>query len=82
METLETNKMFSIIYNTSNPPPSLPPPPFHSRIPLLSTVHPRMPYFSYLSMLFFYDTLGWWNGGAEVRKVHFAEVCKNKTQKT
>ncbi|CAM9735018.1 unnamed protein product, partial [Laminaria digitata] len=33
----------------------------------------RMPYFSYLSMLFFYETLGWWSGGAEVRKVHFAE---------
>lgn len=33
-----------------------------------------MPYFSYLSMLFFYETLGWWSGGAEVRRVHFAEV--------
>lgn len=33
-----------------------------------------MPYFSYLTMLFFYETLGWWSGGAEVRKVHFAEV--------
>ena len=43
-------------------------------------VKPRMPYFSYLSMLFFYETLGWWSGGAEVRKVHFAEVCLSKTQ--
>ncbi|CAM9677289.1 unnamed protein product [Ectocarpus sp. 12 AP-2014] len=33
----------------------------------------RMPYFSYLSMLFLYETLGWWSGAAEVRKVHFAE---------
>ncbi|CAN0456130.1 unnamed protein product, partial [Hapterophycus canaliculatus] len=32
-----------------------------------------MPYFSYLSMLFLFETLGWWSGGAEVRKVHFAE---------
>ncbi|CAM9496956.1 unnamed protein product [Pylaiella littoralis] len=33
----------------------------------------RMPYFSYLSMLFLFETLGWWSGGAEVRKIHFAE---------
>lgn len=33
----------------------------------------RMPYFSYLSTLFLFETLGWWSGGAEVRKVHFAE---------
>lgn len=48
-----------------NPLPLPPSPPL---------VKPRMPYFSYLSMLFFYETLGWWSGGAEVRKVHFAEV--------
>ncbi|KAG0617088.1 hypothetical protein M758_5G162500 [Ceratodon purpureus] len=33
----------------------------------------RMPYFSYISMLHLYETLGWWRIGAEVRKVHFAE---------
>ncbi|CAM6104079.1 unnamed protein product [Calypogeia fissa] len=33
----------------------------------------RMPYFSYISMLHLYETLGWWRSGAEVRKVHFAE---------
>lgn len=45
--------------------------------PLLTVLrYFRMPYFSYLSMLFFYETLGWWSGGAEVRKVHFAEVCE------
>mmetsp|Transcript_30601 Transcript_30601/g.52858 ORF Transcript_30601/g.52858 Transcript_30601/m.52858 type:complete len:722 (+) Transcript_30601:90-2255(+) len=33
----------------------------------------RMPYFSYLSMLHLYETLGWWTVGEEVRKVHFAE---------
>ncbi|KAL3680339.1 hypothetical protein R1sor_023295 [Riccia sorocarpa] len=33
----------------------------------------RMPYFSFISMLHLYETLGWWRIGAEVRKVHFAE---------
>ncbi|KAL2612723.1 hypothetical protein R1flu_024415 [Riccia fluitans] len=33
----------------------------------------RMPYFSFISMLHLYETLGWWRTGAEVRKVHFAE---------
>ncbi|XP_002984492.2 uncharacterized protein LOC9644228 [Selaginella moellendorffii] len=33
----------------------------------------RMPYFSYISMLHLYETLGWWRVGADVRKVHFAE---------
>jgi len=33
----------------------------------------RMPYFSYISMLHLYETLGWWSQGVEVRKVHFAE---------
>lgn len=34
----------------------------------------RMPYFSYISMLHLYETLGWWSVGADVRKIHFAEV--------
>lgn len=46
--------------------------PLSSRLAL--ALISRMPYFSYLSMLFLYETLGWWSGGAEVRKVHFAEV--------
>ena len=33
----------------------------------------RMPYFSYISMLHLYESLGWWRAGAEIRKVHFAE---------
>eukprot|EP00953_Heterococcus_sp_UTEX-ZZ885_P038419 19710-Heterococcus_DN1.PRE.1 len=32
-----------------------------------------MPYFSYLSMLHLYETLGFWNIGANVRRVHFSE---------
>jgi hypothetical protein len=33
----------------------------------------RIPYFSYISMLHLYESLGWWRAGAELRKVHFAE---------
>eukprot|EP00775_Hariotina_reticulata_P006705 gene6705-6926_t len=33
----------------------------------------RMPYFSYITMLHLYESLGWWRAGAELRKVHFAE---------
>lgn len=33
----------------------------------------RIPYFSFISMLHLYETLGWWRAGAELRKVHFAE---------
>jgi len=33
----------------------------------------RMPYFSYISCLHFYESLGWWRAGAELRKIHFAE---------
>jgi len=32
-----------------------------------------MPYFSYISMLHLYETLGWWRRGAAVKRVHFAE---------
>ena len=28
-----------------------------------------MPYFSYISMLHLYESLGWWRAGAELRKV-------------
>ena len=33
----------------------------------------RMPYFSYISMLHLYETLGWWRRAAVVKRVHFAE---------
>uniref|UniRef100_A0A7S2LGM5 Ubiquinol oxidase n=1 Tax=Leptocylindrus danicus TaxID=163516 RepID=A0A7S2LGM5_9STRA len=33
----------------------------------------RMPYFSYISMLHLYETLGWWRRSAEAKRVHFAE---------
>ena len=29
----------------------------------------RMPYFSYISMLHLYESLGWWRAGAALRKV-------------
>eukprot|EP01025_Chloroclados_australasicus_P057175 TRINITY_DN7117_c0_g1_i13.p2 TRINITY_DN7117_c0_g1~~TRINITY_DN7117_c0_g1_i13.p2 ORF type:complete len:450 (+),score=69.27 TRINITY_DN7117_c0_g1_i13:187-1536(+) len=33
----------------------------------------RMPYFSYITMLHLYESLGWWRAGADLRKIHFAE---------
>jgi len=33
----------------------------------------RMPYFSYISMLHLYESLGWWRRSAEIKRVHFAE---------
>ncbi|KIZ00464.1 Alternative oxidase 4, chloroplastic/chromoplastic [Monoraphidium neglectum] len=33
----------------------------------------RIPYFSAISLLHFYESLGFWRAGAELRKVHFAE---------
>eukprot|EP00899_Mesostigma_viride_P025321 jgi/Mesvir1/5974/Mv00728-RA.1 len=33
----------------------------------------RMPYFSYVTMLHGYESLGWWRFSAEVKRVHFAE---------
>lgn len=32
-----------------------------------------MPYFSYISMLHLYESLGWWRQGSILRKVHLAE---------
>lgn len=32
----------------------------------------RIPYFSYVSMLHFYESMGWWRG-SELRKVHTAQ---------
>lgn len=49
----------------------------HKQFYMLETVA-RIPYFSYISMLHLYETLGWWTIGTDVRRVHFAEglfVC-------
>jgi len=43
-----------------------------SRFFLLETVA-RMPYFSYITMLHLYETLGFWRSSAEQKRVHFAE---------
>uniref|UniRef100_A0A7S1XNH1 Alternative oxidase n=2 Tax=Phaeomonas parva TaxID=124430 RepID=A0A7S1XNH1_9STRA len=32
-----------------------------------------MPYFSYISMLHLYESLGWWRRSSETKRVHFAE---------
>lgn len=39
---------------------------------LLETVA-RVPYFSYISMLHLYETLGWWRRSNEVKRIHFSE---------
>ncbi|KAI8468912.1 MAG: alternative oxidase-domain-containing protein [Monoraphidium minutum] len=33
----------------------------------------RIPYFSAISLLHLYESLGFWRAGAELRKIHFAE---------
>ena len=43
-----------------------------SRFWFLETVA-RMPYFSYITMLHTYETLGWWRRSAISKRVHFAE---------
>ena len=43
-----------------------------SRFFLLETVA-RMPYFSYITMLHLYETLGFWRRSADVKRLHFAE---------
>eukprot|EP01041_Mallomonas_annulata_P006697 gene6697-13579_t len=43
-----------------------------SRFWFLETVA-RMPYFSYITMLHTYETLGWWRRSVEAKRVHFAE---------
>ena len=39
---------------------------------LLETVA-RMPYFSYMTMLHAYETLGFWRRSADIKRIHFAE---------
>ena len=34
----------------------------------------RIPYFAYISILHLYESIGFWRAGAELRKIHFAEV--------
>jgi len=43
-----------------------------SRFFLLETVA-RMPYFSYITMLHFYETLGFWRRSSDIKRIHFAE---------
>jgi ubiquinol oxidase len=43
-----------------------------ARFFLLETVA-RMPYFSYISMLHLYETLGFWRRSADTKRIHFAE---------
>lgn len=43
-----------------------------ARFFLLETVA-RMPYFSYITMLHLYETLGFWRRSAEIKRIHFAE---------
>jgi ubiquinol oxidase len=45
---------------------------FIPRFYTLETVA-RMPYFSYISMLQLYETLGWWRRSSEAKRIHFAE---------
>ncbi|MGL4618119.1 MAG: alternative oxidase, partial [Chroococcidiopsis sp.] len=44
----------------------------YARFYVLETIA-RVPYFSYLSVLHLYETLGWWRK-ADLLKVHFAET--------
>lgn len=43
-----------------------------SRFFLLETVA-RMPYMSYITMLHFYETLGFWRRSSDIKRIHFAE---------
>jgi ubiquinol oxidase len=43
----------------------------YARFYALETIA-RVPYFSYLSVLHLYETLGWWRK-ADFLKIHFAE---------
>jgi ubiquinol oxidase len=43
-----------------------------NRFFLLETVA-RMPYFSYITMLHLYETLGFWRRSADMKRIHFAE---------
>lgn len=55
--------IFDVVFEGRNP---------FSRFFLLETVA-RMPYFSYITMLHLYETLGFWRRSADVKRIHFAE---------
>jgi ubiquinol oxidase len=46
-----------------------------ARLWFLETVA-RVPYFSYISMLHLYESIGWWRIGAASKRVHFAEEVR------
>ena len=46
-----------------------------ARLWFLETVA-RVPYFSYISMLHLYESIGWWRIGANVKRIHFAEEVR------
>ena len=48
-----------------------------SRFFLLETVA-RMPYFSYITMLHLYETLGFWRRSSDIKRIHFAEEWNGK----
>ncbi len=56
-----------------NPRPSAPCLP-SQKFWVLETVA-RIPYFACISILHLYESLGFWRAGAELRKIHFFEVC-------
>lgn len=47
---------------------------------LLETVA-RMPYFSYITMLHLYETLGFWRRSADIKRIHFAEEWNEVSEK-
>ena len=55
--------LLDVIFENRNP---------FSRFFLLETVA-RMPYFSYITMLHLYETLGFWRRSADIKRIHFAE---------
>lgn len=55
--------MLDVVFEGKYPP---------ARFFLLETVA-RMPYFSYITMLHLYETLGFWRRSSDIKRVHFAE---------
>lgn len=55
--------LLDVVFENKNP---------FCRFFLLETVA-RMPYFSYITMLHLYETLGFWRRSADIKRIHFAE---------
>lgn len=55
--------MLDVVFEGRNP---------FSRFFLLETVA-RMPYFSYITMLHLYETMGFWRRSSDIKRIHFAE---------